>query len=88
MRYEYNTNGTCSTHIAFELQNGVVSDIEFTGGCSGNLKALSILLEGRPAQEIVEKLSGNICGSKPTSCADQLARAVAQAGRMEKEKER
>ena len=57
----------------------IVHDITFSGGCSGNLKAISILVEGMTVEEIVSKLSGNKCGSKNTSCADQLARAVKKA---------
>jgi uncharacterized protein (TIGR03905 family) len=79
MRHEYRTKNTCSTNISFDLCGNIVHDITFSGGCSGNLKAISILVEGMTVEEIVFKLSGNKCGSKNTSCADQLARAVKKA---------
>ena len=79
MRYNYKTQGVCSQQITFDIENGILSGIEFLGGCSGNLKAISILLEGTSAQEAVNKLKGNTCGFKNTSCADQLARAIEKA---------
>lgn len=75
--YEYKTKDTCSTLITFDKdENGIVTNIQFTGGCNGNLKAIAKLLEGMPAEEINAKLKGNLCGRRPTSCADQLAIAV------------
>ena len=80
MKHTYNTRGTCSTKVEFDIgEDGCVHDIKFVGGCSGNLKAIGILLEGMTAQDIIEKLSGNTCGSRPTSCADQLASALKKA---------
>lgn len=74
---EYKTKDTCSTLITFDKdENGIVTNIQFTGGCNGNLKAIAKLLEGMPAEEINAKLKGNLCGRRPTSCADQLAIAV------------
>lgn len=77
MEYSYKTFGTCSVRIVFDMdENEKVTNIEFTGGCNGNLKAISKLVDGMTADEIEEKLLGNTCGPRPTSCADQLARAV------------
>lgn len=80
MQYTYKTTGTCSTEIKFKLDtNGIISDVEFAGGCNGNLKAIAKLVEGCPVSEIEEKLSGITCGRRSTSCADQLAKAVKKA---------
>ena len=84
MHYTYRTRGTCSSLIDFEINDGVVTDIRFTGGCNGNLKAISKLVNGWTAEQIDEKLRGNTCGRRPTSCADQLARAVREASLAEK----
>ena len=79
MRYEYKTENTCSQIISFDIDGNVITNIEFYGGCNGNLKAIAILLEGTTVEEIEEKLLGNTCGRRPTSCTDQLARAVRKA---------
>lgn len=79
MRYNYPTEMTCSQLISFDLDGSVVSNIEFLGGCNGNLKAISKLVNGWTVEKIEEYLKGNLCGSRPTSCADQLARAVRKA---------
>lgn len=79
MEYTYRTKGVCSTEIRFDLDGDIVRDIEFTGGCNGNLKAISKLCEGMRVAEIEEKLAGNTCGYKDTSCADQLVCAVREA---------
>ena len=76
MRYEYKTENTCSQTIAFNIDGNVITNIEFYGGCNGNLKAIARLLDGATVEEIEEKLLGNTCGRRPTSCTDQLARAV------------
>ncbi len=65
--------------IDFDLDGDVVSNIEFIGGCNGNLKAISKLVDGFTVEQIEDKLLGNTCGMKPTSCADQLAKAVRKA---------
>ena len=75
----YKTSGTCSSEINFELRDGKVYSVSFVDGCSGNLKALGILVEGMDAEILVKKLKGLCCGRKKTSCGDQLATAVAQA---------
>ena len=79
MRYEYKTINTCSQLISFDIEGNVIRNIEFVGGCNGNLKAISKLLEGSTVEEIEDKLLGNTCGRRPTSCADQLAIAVREA---------
>ncbi len=79
MKHKYKTRGTCSSEIEFSLDGNIVSDIAFTGGCNGNLKAISKILDGQTVEFIVDKLSGNTCGFKNTSCADQLACAVKSA---------
>lgn len=79
MTYRYQTENTCSTQIAFDLEGNVVKNIEFTGGCNGNLKALSTILDGWTVEEIENKVSGITCGRRPTSCSDQLAKAVRAA---------
>jgi len=79
MQYSYKTKGTCSSQIQFDLEDGIVTNVKFTGGCNGNLKAISKLVEGMEASRVVELLRGNTCGFKPTSCGDQLAAALAEA---------
>ncbi len=79
MDYMYRPKNVCSTEIHFRLDGNVVRDIRFTGGCNGNLKAISKLCEGMTVEQIEEKLAGNTCGSRPTSCADQFARALREA---------
>ena len=79
MHHEYRTQMTCSSKILFDLNDDVVTNVKFIGGCDGNLKAISKLIDGWTVDQITEKLTGNTCGGRPTSCADQLARAVAQA---------
>ena len=71
--------------IRFDLDDGIVSGVEFTRGCNGNLKAISKLVEGMEAEKVIELLDGNTCGMKPTSCADQLAKALAAALKNEKQ---
>lgn len=80
MHYKYLCKGTCSQVIDFDIdEKGVVTNISFLGGCNGNLKAISKLVDGMNAKDIESKLKGNTCGFKSTSCADQLARAVKEA---------
>lgn len=76
MKYSYQTKGTCSKSVTFDLQNGKVYNVQFDGGCSGNLQGIARLVEGMSVQEIIKKCSGIHCGSKDTSCPDQLARAL------------
>ncbi len=76
MKHTYRTKGTCSSVITFDLTDGILSGVTFTGGCNGNLKAISRLVEGKNAEEIMNLLRGNTCGPRSTSCADQLSRAI------------
>lgn len=85
MHYQYKTHGTCSVYIDFDLNDGILSNVKFTGGCNGNLKGIGKLVEGRKASEIADTLRGTTCGFKPTSCPDQLAKALDAALRKEAE---
>ncbi len=79
MAFEFKTRGTCASKINFEINDGVITNVSFTGGCNGNLKAISKLVEGQKAEHVAVLLRGNTCGFKDTSCADQLALAIEQA---------
>ena len=79
MTYSYRTSGVCSNGITFDIDGDIISNIEFYGGCNGNLKAISKLCDGMTVDDIESKLLGNTCGMKPTSCADQFAKAVRKA---------
>ncbi len=79
MKYTYNTLGTCSRLIDFEIQDGVIKNVVFTGGCNGNLQGIARLVEGMTPTQAISKLEGIHCGNKPTSCPDQLAQALKQA---------
>ncbi len=81
--YTYRPQGVCSRQIRFGIEDGRLYGVRFTGGCPGNLAAISKLLEGADARHTVELLRGNDCGGKGTSCADQLAIAVEEALRRE-----
>lgn len=79
MQHTYKTSGTCSAAISFDkADDGTITNVKFTGGCNGNLKAISKLVDGMKAEKIAELLLGNTCGPRSTSCADQLAKAVMQ----------
>lgn len=79
MQYEYKTKGTCSQRILFEIEDGIVSNVQFIGGCNGNLQGIGKLVEGMNAQDVIDRIEGIHCGMKPTSCPDQLARALKEA---------
>lgn len=80
MEYNYKTTGTCSKMIHFELdENNIIHNVSFVGGCNGNLKAISKLVEGHDANEIISILKGNTCYPRKTSCADQLSNALEYA---------
>lgn len=84
MQYSYITENTCSKMITFDIRDDVITNISFLGGCDGNLKAISKLVDGWTVQKIEETLAGNLCGNRPTSCADQLAKAVRAASEAAK----
>ncbi len=79
MRFEYKTKGTCSSKILFDVDGGVVHNLEYVGGCNGNLQGLSRLVEGMQIDDVIARVQGIHCGMKPTSCPDQLAQALLQA---------
>ena len=72
----YKTSGTCSSAIDFEVEDGIVKNVKFIGGCNGNTQGISKLVEGMPADEVISRLEGIKCGFKSTSCPDQLAKAL------------
>lgn len=78
--YDYRTSGTCSQMITFTLgEDHRITGVQFAGGCNGNLQGISRLVEGMTAEEAIERLKGIRCGFKPTSCPDQLAKALEKA---------
>ena len=79
MHYTYKPNNICPKQIEFDIIGDIITNISFTGGCNGNLKAISILCNGMTVSEIEKKLLGNDCNGKGTSCADQFAIAVREA---------
>ncbi|MBR4750536.1 MAG: TIGR03905 family TSCPD domain-containing protein [Thermoguttaceae bacterium] len=79
MDYSYKTSGTCSRSITFSINDGVLSNVSFEGGCQGNLRGIARLVEGMKTEEVEKRLKGISCGGKPTSCPDQLAKAIRQA---------
>ena len=79
MEYIYKTKGTCSTQIKLNIEDDVITDVSFTGGCNGNLKAISKVVDGMTVEQIEGYFAGNTCGRKSTSCADQLAKVIRKA---------
>lgn len=79
MHQQFQTRGTCSTRIDFDIEDGKLHNVSFTDGCNGNLKAIGKLVEGKDAREIADMLKGNTCGFNSTSCADQLSKAIDKA---------
>ena len=79
MKYEYRPSGVCSRAIIVEMDGDVLKDVEFIGGCNGNLKAIPKLVQGLTVEQVEEKLSGISCSGRPTSCGDQLAKACRAA---------
>ena len=79
MQYSYKTHGTCSQLISFEIEDGKLKNVQFFGGCNGNLKGIGALVEGMNIDEVISRVEGIHCGMKSTSCPDQLARALKQA---------
>ena len=79
MQYTYKTKGTCSQMINFEVEDGKVKNVQFFGGCNGNLNGIAALVEGMDIDEVIARVEGVKCGMKSTSCPDQLAQALKQA---------
>jgi uncharacterized protein (TIGR03905 family) len=76
MKYSYRTSGTCSSQIDLEVEDGILKEVHFIGGCNGNLKGISALVKGMKVEEVISRLQGIRCGYKPTSCPDQLCQAL------------
>ncbi len=76
MKYQYQTHGTCSQLIEFEINDGTLESVQFYGGCSGNLQGIANLVRGMKVDDVISRLEGINCGYKGTSCPDQLARAL------------
>ena len=79
MHYHYDTYGTCSVAIDFDVVDGRVHNVTFLGGCDGNLQGIGRLVEGMPVSDVISRLEGISCNGGPTSCPDQLSRALQQA---------
>ena len=79
MQYEYKTKGTCSQRIFFEIEDNKLKNVQFLGGCNGNLKGIGALVEGMDVDKVIKRLEGTTCGMKSTSCPDQLAKALKEA---------
>ena len=79
MKFEYRTKGVCSRSIILDIEDGIVKDVDFIGGCNGNLKGICSLVKGLSCEEVKKRLSGIRCGLKPTSCPDQLTKAIDEA---------
>jgi uncharacterized protein (TIGR03905 family) len=78
-RIDYKTKGTCSRMISVEVEDGIITDCAFIGGCAGNTQGVAKLVIGMKAEDAIEKIKGIKCGFKPTSCPDQLALAIEEA---------
>ena len=76
MKYVYRPSGVCSTEMIFDIEDGVVKDLEVIGGCNGNLKGISSLIKDMKVEDVITKLSGIKCGFKNTSCPDQISKAL------------
>ena len=76
MKLTYKTHGTCSSHIELEVEEGVIQQVFFWGGCNGNLQGISRLVKGMKVEEAIAKLEGIRCGNRVTSCPDQLCKAL------------
>ena len=74
--YRYKTQGTCSQYIHFDVEDGKLRNVQFLGGCNGNLKGIGALVEGMDVEEVIRRVEGIKCGMKRTSCPDQLAQAL------------
>ncbi len=79
MQFEYKTKGTCSQRILFEIEDNKLKNVQYIGGCNGNLKGIGSLVEGMDIDEVITRVEGTTCGMKNTSCPDQLAQALKQA---------
>ena len=80
MQFSYKTNGVCSRNILIDVEDGIVQSVRFEGGCNGNTKGVSALVEGMKVEEVIKRLENIKCGFKNTSCPDQLAQALKKIG--------
>ncbi|MBD5086376.1 MAG: TIGR03905 family TSCPD domain-containing protein [Clostridiales bacterium] len=79
MHYNYRTSGVCSQNISFDVEDGVVKNVKYVGGCNGNLQGIGRLVDGMKVEDVIAKLEGVKCGFRTTSCPDQLAKALKEA---------
>lgn len=79
MKYEYVTKGTCSRRITVDMENGIINEVVFDGGCHGNTQGISKLVKGMKIDDVIERLHGVDCRGRGTSCPDQLAKALIEA---------
>lgn len=79
MHYNYKTSGVCSQNISFDVEDGVVKNVKYVGGCNGNLQGIGRLVDGMKVEDVIAKLEGVKCGFRTTSCPDQLAKALKEA---------
>ena len=77
--FSYRTRGVCSREINISVRDGIIDSVQYVGGCSGNTQGVAALVKGMSVDEAIERLSGIKCGFKPTSCPDQLAKALEKA---------
>ena len=80
MQFTYKTNGVCSRNIVIDVEDGVVQNVRFEGGCNGNTKGISALVVGMKVEDVINRLENIKCGFKNTSCPDQLAQALKKIG--------
>ena len=76
MMYSYKTEGVCARNITFDVKENKIFNLKFEGGCNGNLKGLSAMVEGQEVDSVIDRLEDIKCGSKSTSCPDQLSKAL------------
>ena len=79
MHHEYKPRGVCSQNISFDIENGAVVNLKFTGGCNGNLQGIAKLVEGMTPEQVIDRLKDIRCGFRSTSCPDQLSKALTEA---------
>ena len=77
--YEYKTKGTCSQKIFFDIEDNKVKNVQFVGGCNGNLKGICRLVKGMKAEDVIDRMEGTLCGFRNTSCPDQIAKNLKKA---------
>lgn len=76
MQYTYTPRGVCSRQILIDVEDNIIQNVQFVGGCNGNTQGISALVKGMPVEEVIRRLENIRCGSRPTSCPDQLATAL------------